>query len=108
MTTMPFRRVVTLLVVFVLIASTLVGIAEADGDLDIDEPASTYIEEWAGTESEYVTIRNLVSGALGDRARRSPIINVLAAWHAPILLAGFVAVAVLILQRFWSYWSTLL
>lgn len=56
----------------------------------------------------YVTIRNLVSGALGNRARRSPIINVLAAWHAPILLAGYVAVAVLILQRFWSYWSTLL
>lgn len=46
-------------------ASTLVGIAEADGDLDIDEPASTYIEEWAGTESEDVTIRNLLSNDSG-------------------------------------------
>ena len=30
----------------------------ADGHLDIGEPASTYIEEWVGTDSESVTIRN--------------------------------------------------
>ena len=46
-------------------ASTLVGIAEADGALDIEDSASEYIEEWAGTESEAVTIRNLLSNDSG-------------------------------------------
>lgn len=45
--------------------STLVGIAEADGDLSIDDPASDYIEEWRGTESEAVTVRNLLSNDSG-------------------------------------------
>ena len=31
-------------------ASTLVGIAQAEGDLDIDDPASEYIDAWAGTD----------------------------------------------------------
>lgn len=46
-------------------ASTLVGIAAADGDLDIDDSAADYIEEWVGTESEAVTIRNLLSNDSG-------------------------------------------
>ena len=33
------------------ITSTLVGMAQADGDLDIDQPAKRYIEEWRGTKS---------------------------------------------------------
>ncbi len=45
--------------------STLVGIAESDGDLSIDDPASEYIEEWQGTESETVTVRNLLSNDSG-------------------------------------------
>lgn len=47
------------------ITSTLVGIAQDRGLLDIDEPASTYIEEWRGTQSEGVTIRNLLSNDSG-------------------------------------------
>jgi CubicO group peptidase (beta-lactamase class C family) len=46
-------------------ASALAGIAQADGDLDIDEPASRYIDEWAGTPSEEITIRDLLSGSSG-------------------------------------------
>lgn len=47
------------------ITSTLVGIAQDRGLLDIDEPASAYIEAWRGTPSEDVTIRNLVSNDSG-------------------------------------------
>lgn len=52
-------------------ASTLVGLAQAEGDLDIDDPASAYIPEWAGTPSADVTVRNLLandSGRHWDRA----------------------------------------
>ncbi len=45
--------------------STLVGIAQDRGELDIDEPASKYIPEWVGTDSEDVTIRNLLSNDSG-------------------------------------------
>ena len=47
------------------ITATLVGIAQDRGLLDIDDPASDYIEEWRGTPSEGVTIRNLVSNDSG-------------------------------------------
>ncbi len=47
------------------ITSTLVGIAQDRGLLDIDDPASDYIEAWRGTPSEDVTIRNLVSNDSG-------------------------------------------
>jgi CubicO group peptidase (beta-lactamase class C family) len=46
-------------------ASALVGIAQAEGKLDIDEPASKYITEWQGTPSEPVTIKNLLSNDSG-------------------------------------------
>jgi CubicO group peptidase (beta-lactamase class C family) len=45
--------------------STLVGIARADGDLALDDPASDYIDAWVGTESEDVTIENLLSNDSG-------------------------------------------
>lgn len=48
--------------------SALVGIAQEDGDLDIDTGATEYISEWAGTESEDITIRNLLSGDSGLHA----------------------------------------
>lgn len=47
------------------VSSTLVGIAEAEGHLTLDDPASTWIEEWVGTPSETVTVRNLVSNDSG-------------------------------------------
>ncbi len=47
------------------ITSTLVGIAQDRGLLDIDDRASNYIEAWQGTPSEDVTIRNLVSNDSG-------------------------------------------
>ena len=47
------------------ISSTLVGIAQDRGLLDIDDKASEYIPEWVGTASEDVTIRNLVSNDSG-------------------------------------------
>lgn len=47
------------------ITSTLVGIAQDEGHLSIDDPASDYIDEWQGTESEAVTVRNLLSNDSG-------------------------------------------
>jgi CubicO group peptidase (beta-lactamase class C family) len=47
------------------ITATLVGIAQDRGLLDIDDRASDYIDEWKGTPSEGVTIRNLVSNDSG-------------------------------------------
>lgn len=47
------------------ITSTLVGIAQDRGLLDVDDRASAYIEAWQGTPSEDVTIRNLVSNDSG-------------------------------------------
>jgi CubicO group peptidase (beta-lactamase class C family) len=46
-------------------ASTLVGLAVADGLLDIDDKASEYIPEWVGTPSEDVTVRDLLSNDSG-------------------------------------------
>jgi CubicO group peptidase (beta-lactamase class C family) len=42
-------------------ASTLVGIAQDDGDLRIGDPASKWITAWRGTPSEAVTVRDLLS-----------------------------------------------
>ncbi|MFP4513746.1 MAG: serine hydrolase domain-containing protein [Acidimicrobiales bacterium] len=47
------------------ITATLVGIAQDQGHLDIDQPASDFIDEWIGTPSEEVTIRNLLSNDSG-------------------------------------------
>lgn len=47
------------------VTSTLVGIAQKEGHLQIDEPASTYITEWKGTPSEAVTIRELLENVSG-------------------------------------------
>jgi CubicO group peptidase (beta-lactamase class C family) len=46
-------------------SSTLVGIAQDEGLLSIDDPASEYIPEWEGTESDTVTVRDLVSNDSG-------------------------------------------
>jgi CubicO group peptidase (beta-lactamase class C family) len=45
--------------------SALVGIAQDRGELNIDESASKYISEWVGTDSEAVTIKNLISNDSG-------------------------------------------
>lgn len=47
------------------ITSTLVGLAQDRGLLDVDQPASDFITEWQGTPSEAVTIRNLLSNDSG-------------------------------------------
>ena len=47
------------------VSSTLVGIAQDEGDLDIGDPASTWITEWKGTPSEGVTVQNLLSNDSG-------------------------------------------
>jgi CubicO group peptidase (beta-lactamase class C family) len=46
-------------------ASTLVGIAQDDGDLRIGSSASRWIPEWRGTPAEAVTVRNLLSNDSG-------------------------------------------
>ncbi len=47
------------------VTSTLVGLAQADGSLSIEDPAADYIREWQGTGSAQVTIRNLLSNDSG-------------------------------------------
>lgn len=49
------------------ITSTLVGLAQDRGLLDLDQPASDFIPEWQGTPSGAVTIRNLLSMDSGRR-----------------------------------------
>ena len=47
------------------ITSTLVGIAQADGSLDIHDRASEYIPQWVGTPAADVTIEDLLSNDSG-------------------------------------------
>jgi CubicO group peptidase (beta-lactamase class C family) len=47
------------------ITSALVGIAQAQGLLPIEDPAASYIDEWVGSESEAVVLRNLISNDSG-------------------------------------------
>ncbi|QWC85713.1 vitamin K epoxide reductase family protein [Nocardioidaceae bacterium] len=56
----------------------------------------------------YVTLRNLASGAFGQKAASARGTTVVREWHAPVLLSAYLLVVVLIAVRFWSYWSTLL
>lgn len=46
-------------------ASTLVGIAQDEGDLQIGQSASTWIPQWRGTPAEAVTVRDLLSNDSG-------------------------------------------
>ncbi len=45
--------------------SSLVGLAQADGKLSIDDRASKYITEWRGGPSDAVTVKNLLSADSG-------------------------------------------
>lgn len=47
------------------VTATLVGIAQDLGYLDIEQKASDFITEWQGTDSEDITIRNLLSNDSG-------------------------------------------
>ncbi|MBE3012405.1 beta-lactamase family protein [Microbispora sp. NEAU-D428] len=46
-------------------AGTLVGIAEAEGRLSIDDKVSEYVPEWAGTPSADVTIKDILTNVSG-------------------------------------------
>ena len=47
------------------VTSTLVGLAQDDGDLAVTDPASAHIPAWAGTPSAAVTVEDLVSNDSG-------------------------------------------
>ncbi len=49
------------------ITSALVGIAQGEGRLSVDDPASKTIEAWRGTPSEGVTIRQILGNESGRR-----------------------------------------
>ena len=54
------------------VSSTLVGIAQDDGDLKITDHASTWIPQWKDTPADAVTVRDLLSNDSGrGGARRS-------------------------------------
>ncbi|MGI5161802.1 serine hydrolase domain-containing protein [Microbispora sp. CA-102843] len=46
-------------------SSTLIGIAEAEGGLSVDDKVSEYVPEWVGTSSENVTIKDILSNVSG-------------------------------------------
>jgi CubicO group peptidase (beta-lactamase class C family) len=47
------------------VASLLVGIAQDQGLLDLDDRVSTYVPQWRGTDSATVTVRHLLSNTSG-------------------------------------------
>lgn len=47
------------------VTSTLVGIAQDEGRLDIGEPAADHIPQWAGTDAAAVTVENLLRNDSG-------------------------------------------
>lgn len=47
------------------VTNAVIGIAQAEGLLDIRDPASDYIPQWLGTESEDVTIFDLMTQTSG-------------------------------------------
>lgn len=47
------------------VTSTLVGIAQHEGALALDDPAARYIPEWQGTDAEAVTVEHLLSNVSG-------------------------------------------
>lgn len=49
------------------LASTLVGMAQADGLLDIDDRVAEHVPAWDGTEHDDVTIRDVLSNTSGLR-----------------------------------------
>jgi uncharacterized membrane protein len=56
----------------------------------------------------YVTLANLRRDSFGARARDSRLTAALVANHAVVLTVAYLTVVVLILERFWDYWRTLL
>lgn len=56
----------------------------------------------------YLTLTNLTRGHLGTAARNSRVTQVMVSNHAVILTVAYLAIVVLIAERFWTYWSTLL
>lgn len=53
----------------------------------------------------YVTSRNATAGVLG--APDGPLARFLRDWRGPMVFATYAVVVLLILERFWDYWSTL-
>ncbi|MBC2932272.1 vitamin K epoxide reductase family protein [Nocardioides sp. zg-1228] len=54
----------------------------------------------------YVTARNATAGVLGPPDGR--LASLLRDWRGPLVFGTFLLVALLVLERFWSYWSSLL
>ncbi|RPE31900.1 vitamin K epoxide reductase family protein [Kitasatospora cineracea] len=56
----------------------------------------------------YTTLHNLRIGAIPLPARWRPGVEALARWHWVVPAAGYLLVALLVLNRFWYFWRTLL
>lgn len=57
------------------LAGTLVGIAQTQGKLSLDQPASDFISSWKGTASEGVTIRQLLNMTSGRASSPNDAFN---------------------------------
>ncbi|TGN66643.1 vitamin K epoxide reductase family protein [Nocardioides eburneiflavus] len=55
----------------------------------------------------YVTARNAAAGVLGSPPG-GRLATGLLDWRAPLVFGTFLLVVLLVLERFWTYWSTLL
>lgn len=47
------------------VTSVLIGVAEARGELSVEEPVSMYVPEWRDTEASEVTIEDILTGLSG-------------------------------------------
>jgi uncharacterized membrane protein len=54
----------------------------------------------------YVTARNAAAGVLGTHPG-GRLATVLRDWRSPLVFGTFLLVVLLVLERFWSYWSSL-
>ena len=55
----------------------------------------------------YVTARNAAAGVLGIDPD-GPLADGLRDWRGPLVFGTFLLVGLLVLERFWSYWSSLI
>ncbi|MGW6918491.1 vitamin K epoxide reductase family protein [Kitasatospora sp. NPDC054939] len=56
----------------------------------------------------YTTLHNLRTGVLPTPARLRPVVRELLRYHWAVPALAYAVIALLVLNRFWYYWSTLL
>lgn len=56
----------------------------------------------------YVSVRNMAAGVFSRSLAKTPLVNVASSYGLLAICAVYLTVFIMILTRFWDYWSTLL